>query len=223
MRRIALALIEHAARILPAARAPWAEAMRHEIHHIEKDREALVWAIGCVFASYVERARVLRIPNPGLGRVLLALFMGCEALPMLFTTVLTLAWRLDDFEDTDLLRTWTPFDNYRQYIPLMEAIPWWLHTLWVATAFLLIATAVQILRKRQSAYPLFASAWLLGSTGDLVALSLPAYRATRLFQSPMSLREYVTAVVTALVPVLIALILWVRSRRPDITAISHRP
>ncbi len=223
MRRIAFALIEHAARILPAARAPWAEAMRHEIHHIEKDRKALTWAIGCVFASYVESVRVLRISNPGSGRVLLASWVGCEALYMLCTTILTLAWQLNDFKHPGLLRTWTAYENYRQYIPLMEAIPWWLHALWVATAVLLLATAMQILRKRRAAYSVFASAWLLGSVSDLIAQSLPAYRAARSFQSPMPVHEYVTSIVTALVPVLTALALRARSRPSDITATFHRP
>ena len=58
-RRMALALIEHAARMLPAARRQWGKAMQHELPQIESDLEALSWAGGCVVASYVERGRAM--------------------------------------------------------------------------------------------------------------------------------------------------------------------
>jgi len=55
LRRLASALMKHALRILPPARASWGDAMKHELHHIEGDLEALRWATGCVIASYIER------------------------------------------------------------------------------------------------------------------------------------------------------------------------
>ena len=58
-RRMAVTLMEHAAWVLPSARRPWARAMQHELAQIENDREALTWAGGCLFASYVERSRAI--------------------------------------------------------------------------------------------------------------------------------------------------------------------
>ncbi len=55
VRRLAFALIAHAADVLPPLRSPWGEAMKHELDHIEGDVEALRWAAGCVIASYLER------------------------------------------------------------------------------------------------------------------------------------------------------------------------
>jgi hypothetical protein len=55
VRRLAFALIAHAANVLPPLRSPWGEAMKHELDHIEGDVEALRWAAGCVIASYLER------------------------------------------------------------------------------------------------------------------------------------------------------------------------
>jgi hypothetical protein len=52
-RRTALALMEHAAWVLPSARGSWAKAMQHELAQIENDREALTWAGGCVFAAVI--------------------------------------------------------------------------------------------------------------------------------------------------------------------------
>jgi hypothetical protein len=55
-RRLAVRLAQHAARVVPGARSPWARAMRHELDYIADDPAALRWAIGCVLASY--RARL---------------------------------------------------------------------------------------------------------------------------------------------------------------------
>jgi hypothetical protein len=54
-RRWAVKLAQHASRVLPGARSPWAEAMRRELDYIEDDRAALRWALGCVLASYKAR------------------------------------------------------------------------------------------------------------------------------------------------------------------------
>jgi hypothetical protein len=56
-RRISLAMIEHAGRLLPPERTHWGEAMRSELDHMEGDVESLRWAAGCVVASYFERRR----------------------------------------------------------------------------------------------------------------------------------------------------------------------
>jgi hypothetical protein len=56
-RRMALALMEHTAWVLPPARAHWARAMQHELPQIENDLEALAWAGGCVVASYIMLTR----------------------------------------------------------------------------------------------------------------------------------------------------------------------
>jgi hypothetical protein len=60
---MALALIEHAAGMLPPARGQWGKAMQHELPQIENDLEALTWAGGCVVASYVERGRAMLTPQ----------------------------------------------------------------------------------------------------------------------------------------------------------------
>jgi hypothetical protein len=60
-RRMALALTEHAAWVLPSARGAWATAMQHELPQIESDLGALTWAGGCLVASYVERGRAIGV------------------------------------------------------------------------------------------------------------------------------------------------------------------
>ncbi len=78
-RRIALALMEHAAWVLPSARAPWAKAMQHELPQIENDLEALRWAGGCLFASYVERGKAA-MPTPRRMKIGLAMFLAVVAI-----------------------------------------------------------------------------------------------------------------------------------------------
>jgi hypothetical protein len=54
-RRIALRLVRHAARVLRTARPEWSEALESELNHVPGHYRALMWAIGCVRASYRER------------------------------------------------------------------------------------------------------------------------------------------------------------------------
>jgi hypothetical protein len=54
-RRLAVKLVQHAARVLPGARSPWAEAMRRELDYIGDDPAAVRWALGCIAASYRTR------------------------------------------------------------------------------------------------------------------------------------------------------------------------
>jgi hypothetical protein len=212
LRRTAFALMAHAAKVLPSARSPWAEAMKHELHHIEGDLEALTWAVGCVLASYVERSKVMNVIHTWYGRGLLTLLIAGEVLSMLFATVLTAAYRLHYLEVATFLGAFTPGDDYRRFIPLMDATPWWMHGLWVAAAVLFVVSALQLLRDRPAAFPLFAAAWVLGTAGNLVSQSMPAYREVFSFPAPLFTRDYLVPAATALIPVLIAAALWAHGR-----------
>jgi hypothetical protein len=212
LRRIAFALMAHAAAVLPSARSPWAEAMKHELHHIEGDLEALTWAFGCVLASYVERSRVKNLIDTWYVRAFLAFLIGGEVLSMLFATALTAAYRLHYLGVSAFLGGFTPGDDYRRFIPLMNATPWWLHGLWVAAAVLFVVSALQLLRNSGSAFLLFAAAWVLGTVGNLISQSMPAYREVFSFPAPLFTRDYLIPAATALVPVLIAAALWAYGR-----------
>ena len=58
LKQIAFALMTHASRVLPPARAEWGEAMKHELDHIASGWAAVRWSAGCVVAGYVERGHV---------------------------------------------------------------------------------------------------------------------------------------------------------------------
>src|SRR5271170_4895034 len=100
-RKWALALMRHARHVLPRNRSLWAEAMLHEIDHIENERSALSWAFGCVLASYSERIKAMDVFRSVIGgdaemrwtqagdgarlvRSVLALMIAFEAFSALF-------------------------------------------------------------------------------------------------------------------------------------------
>lgn len=84
-RRWAVALVRHAASIMPDAQTPWADAMRRELDYIGDDPAALRWALGCVAASY--RIRLTRRPRRSAGFALRQVAAG-GALMLLIGVVL---------------------------------------------------------------------------------------------------------------------------------------
>ena len=211
LRRIASALMAYAAEILPRARSSWAEAMKHELDQVEGDRAAVTWAVGCLLASCVERSRVLDVMHTWYVRGLLTLLIVVEVVHMLFAPVLYTAYCLQYLRVAEFLGGFTPGDDYRRFIPLMNAAPW-LNWLWVAAGLLFLLSAWQFLRNSQAAFPLFAAAWVLGTAGDLLVQSLPAYREAFSFPEPLFTRDYLIPAAAALAPVLIAAALWAHGR-----------
>jgi hypothetical protein len=213
VRRLAVALMAHAAEILPPARSTWAEAMIHEIRHMEGDLEALRWAVGCVLASYLESIKVMNMIHTWYARWLLALLIVGQALSLLFATVLTVAYREHYLGVAELLGGFTPGDDYRRFIPLMDETPLWLHALCVAAGVLFLVSAWQLLRSRRAAVVVFAAAWVLGAVGDWISHAIPVYKEVFSFSSPQFRRDYLIPAATALLPLFMAAALWQMTRR----------
>jgi hypothetical protein len=72
LRRLTSALMRFAARLLPTRRSDWAKAMRSELEQFESDRDALVWAVGCVVAGVKERINAVFIGSLRIPRWILA-------------------------------------------------------------------------------------------------------------------------------------------------------
>lgn len=225
VRRLAIALVDHAAAILPKEKSAWADAMRREIQHIERDSEALAWAAGCAVASYVERSRLGSLLQLIWVRRIVALFLLLRAVDLLFATVLTLAYRLNLLKLAGFLGAFTPGDDYRRLIPLLNATPWWVHAFWVAGSLFCAVAACELLRNRRGAFPAFAAAWILGCAGELVASALPEYHAV-FSNRPQGLApDYLIPAARVLMPVMVAAALWAHARcldkqEPDFNADS---
>lgn len=95
-RRIAQRLATNAAHALPDNRPEWARAMVNELEHVPNDMAALEWAIGCLFAGYRERAKVMAIGSirtVQISRVALTLEMLLCFVPVA-ATFFILPWHI---------------------------------------------------------------------------------------------------------------------------------
>ena len=150
--------------------------------------------------------------NTWYARGLLALLIVGQAVSFLFATALTLSYRLNYLRGARSLGGFTPGDDYRRFIPLIEATPWWIHALWVAASLLFLVSAVQLLRNRSAAFLAFAAGWVLGTVGNLISQATPEYRHAFSFPTPMFTRDYLIPAAVALLPLLIAAALWAHRR-----------
>ena len=130
----------------------------------------------------------------------------------LFATLLTLAYRLAQSQAAGFLGRQTPGDDYQRLAPLMDAVPIWLHGLWVAAAVLYLGAIVLILLHRRQAY-----AWVLLAFGFELAASLlgrPIVAASGVVVNPNP--SFLAAVVIPfIVPLGLAAVLWLAARRSD--------
>lgn len=83
-RRLAVALMRHLDLVLPTSRLEWAEAMRAELDHLESDRDALAWAIGCLVAGSKERINIMLTGNLRISRWILVSEMLLCFVPLTF-------------------------------------------------------------------------------------------------------------------------------------------
>lgn len=67
-RRLALALMRRVDHVLPTSRLEWAKAMQTEVDHLQDDRAALAWAVGCVIAGSRERINSMLSGNLKISR-----------------------------------------------------------------------------------------------------------------------------------------------------------
>lgn len=210
-RRLAMTLMRWAQGALPASRQRWAEAMRKEMQQIGDDRQALRWAAGCMFAACAERFETLRIILLVPVGLFVAMVVAFKSFDDFLATAGTIAYRLNLLGAVEALGQATPGDDYVRLIPLMEAIPAWLHALWVSAGLLyLAALALFVLRRRTAYIPV-----ILALSFELLAARLgrPLIDATGVVVNPNP-SFIATAVIPYFLPLLLVLSLWWDSRRP---------
>jgi len=104
----------------------------------------------------------MNIVDTALVRGILIFFIALEAMSNFFATIVTVAYKTGHFGVAAALGGQMPGDDYRPFIPLMNAIPWWIHALWVSAGLLyLISAGFLVTRKRGNAFPLFAAGFIL--------------------------------------------------------------
>lgn len=171
-RRWANRLARCAAYLLPADRVSWGEAIQSEVDHIDDHRAALRWAAGALWAAGVERAGALL--NTRMAAWALALFAFWQALAMFFAPVLIIAYRVRWLGIDDFLGGQLPGDQYRRFVPLMNATPAWEMALWIAVGLVYLVLAWRLLRNRPGAFVLFAGGAAAGLCDGIGGLAGPA-------------------------------------------------
>lgn len=209
VRRIAVALAEHAARITPAERAEWGRAMRAEIDHIASDGRALRWALGCVWAGYRMRSIAMnRIVIIAL-RCALAAMAALYALSQLPVALMVLGYKTGNLDMAAASSGAAAGDSYARFVPLMEQMT--MPHLYVALAQIalyLAGAALLALGWRRAPY-LLAAALGLELIGKVWMRALPAWSAT--FGSRDTIHDFTALAVLAAVA---AAAFWIAAQRP---------
>lgn len=216
-RRLAQTFIAWAQQVLPDSRRSWGDAMQNELPHIADDSEAWHWAAGCLIAACEERIRMTTILDSAAVRVALILLLAFKIFDDLFATMITLAYKLSAPRMAEGLGQMTPGDDYQRLVPLMEAIPFWIHGLWVLAAILYMAAIVLIILHKKIAYLLVLVA--LGIEILTQALSRPLTAATGVVVNPDP--SFLAAVIIPFgIPLSTALVLWLAGRKAG--RLSHQ-
>lgn len=149
--------------------------MRTEAQHIEDDREALGWALGCVRAGAAERFRAVRARKTfsahSLGILWIVIFIVSSA----FNVSIALAARLGYQRTAATMGWWLKGFQYDRYVPLANAMPIGLFMLMGLVVILFTLSLYLSLRNRPAAYTAFCCAAGLSLAAWLYQLGIPAY------------------------------------------------
>jgi hypothetical protein len=139
-------------------------------------------------------------------RLIVAGLLALLALNDFFATALTIAYRSGALGVAERLGRLTPGDDFRRLIPLMDAVPVWLHALWVLAGISYLLAAVICLVRRRGAAPLLViMAVGLGAIAELAGR--PVIAAAGVVVNPHP--SVIAAVVLPyLMPLGLALALW---------------
>ncbi len=207
-RPIAHALVRGAAVVLPASHQRWAAAMLHETAYVGTDAEAVRWAAGCLYAACVQRARSLYLLDSAAIRITATLLAGFRVLDVGMPTLLTLAHRAGGAGAASLGGL-TPGDDYVRLVPLMDALPIWLHGLVVSAVVMYALAAAATWGRRSMAAAFWCMAIVAEQSASFAARPILADVGVVVVQHPSVLAAVLLPIV---MPVLFALASWSGSR-----------
>ena len=221
VRRLARALAGHAGRVLPPspAKDEWAAAMCQETEAIEDGGASLRWALGCVYAGYAERIEAMAIVDTVAVRGLLVFFIALQVSSCFFATVITVAYKTGHMGTVRAMAGQMPGDDYHPVIPLMNAIPWWVHALWVSAGILyLFAAGFLFTWRRGIAFPVFTAGFGLTMIAKLSSIVVIADAGLQpvVARSGTAIGRMIQAIPEFILPLAIILVLWLMWRtRPS--------
>jgi ABC-type cobalamin transport system permease subunit len=149
-----------------------------------------------------------------------------EVMQVVFAQTMTLAWRLGATGVLSVMGAQTPGDDYHRFIPLLQLVPDWYVAAGFIAGALILASGVQLLRRRPSAVFLFLAGIVVGIVAEAMVHMVPGYndaaRQVFEFKDVRTMRDMVIPMATMLMPVLVACGLWLATRgtRPRAGAAS---
>jgi hypothetical protein len=195
---------------MPVRLGSWGEAMRNELPYVRDDSEALRWAVGCISTALAARLRTLHLLDLRAVRIIGIAIAVYSAVDVLLPTALTISYRAGTLGVAAGLGRATPGDDYQRLVPLMDAIPVWIHALSLACGAGFVVAATYVVRRRRAA----AGALLIGVSLQLAThiLSRPFVASAGVLAVPNP--SFIAAVVLPYVfPALLAFAAWSGSAR----------
>lgn len=141
-RCVARQLMSIAMQLSPHERGEWTQAMCREVEDIPSEREALMWALGCLQASCHERLKSMKPTESWVVRWGMALWVALLAVDTLFYAGITLTYKLG---------LYTEHYPYPQNVPLIEVTPLWDPMLALLSGVVFLLAIVLIMRRRRLA------------------------------------------------------------------------
>ena len=112
---------------------------------------------------------------------------------------------MNAFGAAERLGRLTPGDDYGRFIPLMDAVPPWLHGLWVLAGSLYLLAIADVVRRTGRAYLAILAAFSVEVVANLLAR--PIVGATGVVVNPNP--SLIAAVVIPFIlPLLLVVLLW---------------
>jgi hypothetical protein len=161
--------------VLPSARSSWAAAMRAEAQHIDDDREALSWALGCLRAACAARLDTLRPRRILTLHSLAVAWIAMFIVSSVFNVSIALATRLRLHGVASAMGGLIEGFRYDRFVPFADAMPLGLLVVMGLVVVVFAASLFLSLRRHSAAFVTFCCAVALSVTTWLYQLGIPAY------------------------------------------------
>lgn len=152
-------------------------------------------------------------------RLMVAALIALKALDDFFATALTSAYRMGALGMAERLGRATPGDDYRRLVPPMDAVPVWLHGLWVLAGILYLVAIARVVRRTGGAHILVLAAVSIELIAMLVGRPIVAATGVVVNPNPSVIGS---VVVPFILPLLLALVLWQTGRRRPASVTASR-
>jgi hypothetical protein len=201
-RRLSRQLICVAKRLSPSARQDWAQAMSREVEAIQSERDAMMWALGCVRASCHERFLSMNPSSWWPVRLGMALWITLLASEMFAYSAITLGNKLQLFTG---------------HLPLLEVTPLWESALALVTAVSFLVAIVLILRRSRAAFGALVAACAMMLLGFAIRASRPESAVLQSLSMAYHRSHYflVWPILGLAMTMLVCLMLWHDRRVPE--------